>query len=154
MPKDAKSKCVQGAVEPVLLFGCESWAMTSENKRRVDVAQMKWLRNILGITLWHRRRNADIRQSCSTQQVSTKIARHQLRYYGHVARMAPERLAKQVKDWQQPECWKRPRGRPHLRWVDSIKNNLGRIEVNNFIEADRLAQNRTGWRDKINSIKD
>ena len=147
-------KCIQGAVEPVLLFGCESWAMTGGDERCVNVAQMKWLRGVLGITLWHRRRNEDIRKICSTQQISTKIARHQLRYYGHVTRMAPERLAKQVRKWQQPETWKRPRGRPHLRWVDTMKRNLGKIGIDNFEQADNEALNRTGWRDKINSIKD
>jgi Reverse transcriptase (RNA-dependent DNA polymerase) len=154
VPREAKMKCVHGAVEPVLLFGCESWAMTTEDRRRVDVAQMKWLRNILGITLWHRRRNEQVRRSCSTQQVSTKIARHQLRYYGHVARMAPERLAKQVKNWQQPEEWKRPRGRPHLRWTDTIRRNLDKIGIDSFEKADDEASNRTGWRAKINSIND
>ena len=110
-----KMKCIQGVVEPVLVFGCESWVLTKEDERRLNVVQMKWLRNVLGITLWHRRRNEDIRAICFTQQITTKIARHQLRYYGHVARMGPGPMAKQVKNWQQPDDWKRPRGRPHLR---------------------------------------
>jgi hypothetical protein len=31
------------------------------------------------------------------ENISSKVARHQLNYYGHVARMAPERMVKKVK---------------------------------------------------------
>ena len=144
---------MQGAVEPIVRFGCESWTLTVEDERRLNVAQMRWLRNIVGVTLRDRVRNEVVLNKCNSQKISTIIARHQLRYYGHVARMAPNRLVRQVRYWQPPGNWRRPRGRPKLRYLDGIRRHLNKIGIESFDEADAQAQDRVGWRQKIHTIK-
>ena len=113
---------------------------------------MRCLRSICGVTLRDRVRNDDIREKCGIQKLSSKVARHQLRWYGHVARMDPERLTHRVRYWNVPESWKRPRGRPKLRWLDCVKKNLGRVGIKNVEDADVLAQDRNEWREKIHSL--
>ena len=65
VPVAAKMKSVRGAIEPVLTYGSECWTMTTEDERRLEVAQMKWLRNALGVTRWDMLRNEHIRTKCA-----------------------------------------------------------------------------------------
>ena len=46
-------------VMPVVLYGAETWAVTQQELRK-HTFQMKCLREIVGVTLWDRRRNVDI----------------------------------------------------------------------------------------------
>jgi hypothetical protein len=68
--------------------------------------------------------------------------------------MAPERMAKKVKNWKQPESWTRSIRRPKFRWRDGIKKHLNRIGITDLEEADKLVQDRLGWREKIHNLKD
>ena len=45
---------------PVLLYRVGAWAVTQQELRKLHAFQMKCLREIVGVTLWDRRRNADI----------------------------------------------------------------------------------------------
>ncbi len=68
--------------------------------------------------------------------------------------MAPERMVKKVKNRKQPESWTRPIGRPKFRWRDGIKKYLNRIVITDLEEADKLAQDRLGRREKNYNFED
>ena len=44
----------------LLLYGSDSWPVTQHDVRRLKTFQMRCLRDIVGVTLWDMRRNADI----------------------------------------------------------------------------------------------
>ena len=47
-------------VMPILLYGAETWPVTEEDIRKLRTFYMRRLQDILGVTLWGMRRNADI----------------------------------------------------------------------------------------------
>ena len=55
-----ESMCLQSDGDSVLLYGSETWAVTQQDLRRLHAFQMKCLWDIVGVTLWDRRRNEDI----------------------------------------------------------------------------------------------
>ncbi|PSN45527.1 hypothetical protein C0J52_24508 [Blattella germanica] len=46
---------------PLLRYGSETWTLTSNQLRRIEAAEMKLLRPLVGYTLYDHKRNADIR---------------------------------------------------------------------------------------------
>ena len=46
-------------VMSVLLYGLETWAVHQQDLKRLHVFQMKCLQDIIGVTLWNKRRNED-----------------------------------------------------------------------------------------------
>ena len=47
-------------VMSVLLYGAETWPVTQHDIRKLKTFQMRCLQDIVGVTLWDMRRNADI----------------------------------------------------------------------------------------------
>ena len=72
------------------------------------------------------------------------LIRKNLRWTGHLMRMSPDRLPKQVL-YSQPSFGRRKRGRPRLRLKDTIKRNLKLrdIKIDTWIS---LSQQRDKWR--------
>ena len=57
-----------------------------------------------------------------------KVAGSRLRWAGHVQRMSEDRLSKRARIAE--EDVRRRRGRPKLRWKDSVKRDLERAGTN------------------------
>ena len=102
---------------------------------------MRCLRTILGVTRRDRLRNEHIREKLNmTISISEVVKKKRLRWFGHVTRR-PEKsyVRKALKErFHKP----RPRGRPHKRWEDQIREDTGLP----LPTAERSAAERTGWR--------
>ena len=62
MPLKTKAKIYKSVIRPVLLYGTESAAPRREEERRLEVTEMRMIRNMCRISLkWHKR-NDDIRK--------------------------------------------------------------------------------------------
>ena len=64
-----------------------------------------------------------------------------LRWAGHVIRQGDDDLSRRVL-LSEPGG-KRPRGRPRLRWVDGVEEDVARLGCRNW---KIVALNREGWR--------
>ena len=75
------------------------------------------------------------------------LIRKNLRWTGHLLRMPTDRLPRQVLYSQLPDG-QRPRGRPRLRYKDTIKRNLKKRDIDtNWWKT--LALQRDVWRDTV-----
>ncbi|XP_076031131.1 uncharacterized protein LOC143019380 [Oratosquilla oratoria] len=74
-------------LRPILIYGAETWTLTSKTKSKVQWAEMKSLRLIKGDTRLDRVRNITIQNSLKTEPVLTYIEKAQLRWDGPVKRM-------------------------------------------------------------------
>ena len=76
------------------------WRLTENNKRRVEATEMDALRRSTRISRKDRIRNVTIRQQIGLEETIIKeIEQNQLTWYGHVQRMAEERLPKIALKW-------------------------------------------------------
>ena len=73
-----------------------------------------------------------------------------LRWFGHVERMADERLVKRVygSDIRGVRC----RGRPRKVWMDGVHEILGRRGLN-IQEAKECVQDRSEWRSICRGVR-
>ena len=87
-------------IKSSLLYGSETWRLTENNKRQVEATEMGALRRSSRISRKDRIRNVTIRQQIVLEETIIKeIEQNQFTWYGHVQRMAEERLPKIALKW-------------------------------------------------------
>ncbi|BDA51414.1 RNA-directed DNA polymerase from mobile element jockey [Coccomyxa sp. Obi] len=137
-------------VQSTLLYGCETWAVTNEDIRKLEVFQMRCLRRILGISLLERIPNAVTRAQCDIPEVANLIRYRRLRYLGHVARMGDTRLPLQFMFGTISGMG--TRGRPMKSWNDYVRDDLEAIGLP--YNWRRKCKNRDEWRAAIKVLLD
>ena len=95
--------------------------MGTEEKReeqRLEAAQMKFLRHLLGITKLDKEKNQCIRGKTGVPNTVKEIKQYQEKWLQHVQRMDTNRLPKQALQYKPKG--RRNIGRPRKRWRDQL----------------------------------
>ena len=72
------------------MYGSENWSLNQSHKRKIEDAEMRFLRPMAGYTLLERKRSSDIREQLGIFNINTiKINRRE-----HIQRMDENRLPK------------------------------------------------------------
>ena len=117
-----KRKVYKTVVRPAMMDGADTWAVNKAQEKKLDVAEMRMLRWMSGITKLDKIRNERIRGTTKVGEISKKVQESRLKRYGHVLRREDEYVGKRVMAMEVPG--KRRRGRPKRRRLDSIRNDL------------------------------
>ena len=80
---------------------------------------MRW---VMGVSLLEYRRNEDILEEAKVEQIATVMRRRRLVWFGHVKRRDETENIRAVVEMKMEG--KRPRGRPQLRWKDTVKRDM------------------------------
>ena len=81
--------------------------LKKREEQRLEAAQMKFLRHLLGITKLDKENNKCIRQKTGAQNIVKEIKQYQEKWLQHVQRMETDRLPKQTLQY-------RPKGRRNI----------------------------------------
>jgi hypothetical protein len=57
-----------------LKFGSETWVLKKREEQRLEAAQVKYLRHLLGITKLDKEKNQSIREKTGNKRVPEKVA--------------------------------------------------------------------------------
>ena len=134
-----KGKVYKTVVRPAMMYGSETWAVKKAHEKKLDVAEMRMLRWMSGVTKMDRIRNERIRGTTTVGEISKKVQESRIKWYGHVSRREDEYVGKRVLGMEVPG--KRRRGRPKRRWMDNIRNDLSERGL-----SEEDAQDRSRWR--------
>ena len=131
------------------MYGSETWSPNKRDRSRIQAAEMKPLRTILGKTRRDRIRNEKIRDIPKVALIQNKIDAAQLRWLGHLERMEEDRIAK--RRWPWTPGGRRPVGMPRKRWRDSVNETLTRHNIPEIEELRRhqTLQNRPQWKKRL-----
>lgn len=110
-------------VLPTLLYGCEAWTPYRRHIRRLDQFHMRSLRRIANIKWQDMISNTEVLQRCAQNGIEHHIKRAQLRWSGHLVRMADDRIPKAVF-YGELDAGKRTRGGQRKRYKDVLKATL------------------------------
>jgi len=69
--------------------------MPRKEEQRLEAAQMKFLRHLLGITKLGKEKNQCIREKTGAQNIVEEIKQYQKKWLQHVQRMDTNRIPKQ-----------------------------------------------------------
>jgi hypothetical protein len=79
-----------------LKFGCDAWVVKKRYEQRLEAAQMKFLRHLLGITKSDREKNQSVREKLGVQNTVLEIKQYQREWPKHVEKMNRDRIPKQA----------------------------------------------------------
>jgi hypothetical protein len=102
----------------VLKFGSEVWVLKKGGKQRLEAAQMKFLRHLLGITKSDKEKNTSIREKTGVQNIVKEIEQYQQKWLQHVQRMDKNRLPRRALHYRPNG--QRNIGRPRKRWAGQL----------------------------------
>ena len=138
-----KKRLLQCYVEPILLYGCETWNMNEETKKRLESAEMWFLRRMMKVAWTERKTNETILKEAETERrLLSVILERQARFFGHVMRR--DGLEKLVTTGMVDG--KRSVGRQRIKAIDNIRKWIG---TNSNTEMIRATDDRRNWRGMI-----
>jgi hypothetical protein len=82
------------------------------------------------------------------KNIINDINAQRLSLFGHLHRMAEERMAKKVYKWKP--MLRRPLGRPKNRWEDDIRNGIKKLKIKNWTNC---IQDRKNWKLYVEKAK-
>ena len=97
---------------------------------------------------WKLKTNEELEHAIGYENVVRYIKSKSLRWLGHVERMPNERVAKTIYKWKPYAT--RPKGRPRLRWVDDVRNDLRKLGMKNWKQR---AKERKQWNEITEQAK-
>ena len=144
MAPDLKKRFFISTVESILLYGCESWAMTETMERSLNGTYTRMLRDALNIH-WSSHTTNEVLYG-KLPAVCDKIASRRLQLAGHCYRH-PELSTQKLILWE-PSHGRKGRGRPKCNYVDTLKRDTG---VTSSAELATLMTDRDVWRSRVKS---
>ena len=96
MDKETKLRIHNITAKAAQKFGSEAWVLKKREEQRLEAAQMKFLRHLLGITKLDKEKNQCIGEKTGAQSIVKEIKQYQKKWLRHVQRMDTNRLPKQA----------------------------------------------------------
>jgi len=145
-----KMQCYRAYVLPVLLFGSETWALTKELTRRLEVVHSDCLRHMLNVRRVDGQSREYLRSQCGTVSLADHIKAHRLRWLGHVLRMGEERYPHQVLFSLMHDAGAAARGAPRVSWEKCVNDDLISLELPTTMhDLKGVCELRGSWRSML-----
>ena len=143
MSRKIKTKIFRTAVEPVLLYGAETWTLKKADTRTLDGTYTRMLRRVFGISWKSHTPNTVLYGNIPP--VTEIIKTRRLRFAGHVHRLQDQPV-QQLLFWK-PSYGKRYQGRPHKTYPDVLQEDTG-LDPG---ELRVLMLDRDKWREALST---
>ena len=135
-----KIKIFRAAIEPILLYGSETWTLSSKQQCRLDGCYTRLLRRVLNIS-WKKHPTIATLYG-DLPRISTQVKRRRIQFAGHCARATDEHVSSCVL-WRHPSSLHRSR---KLTFPDTLSRDTS-IAKDNLLTA--MTDRR---RSEVNSI--
>ena len=140
-----KMRLYNSLIISIITYSSASRTLTKAQKKRLDAFNSKALRRIVGVR-WHRPHikvgKDEEKKKTGQPPLTTTIRKLRLGAFGHICRLQTGTQAIDILASTPPSSWRRPRGRPPLRWADQIVNDT-QLSLSDAVTA---TQDRPTWR--------
>ena len=146
MSRKVKTKIFRTAVEPVLLYGSETWTLKVSDSTRLDGVYTRMLRRVYNIS-WESHTTNTVLYG-GIPPLTMTIKKRRLRFAGHLQRH-DDQPVHELLFWQ-PTHGKRYRGRPYKTFPDVLYKDTGL----NKLELRKIMHDRKEWRAWVEKLVD
>lgn len=143
---NTKLKVYNTTVKPVLMYGCESWCVTNEIRRKLQTFVNRCLRYILKIWWPETITNEELKIKTRQQDINIQIKKRKYGWIGHALRKDISEPTRAVLNWN-PQG-KRRQGRPRKTWRRTVEEET----QHTIAELKRIAENREQWKYFVNTL--
>ena len=118
----SKVRLLKAMVFPVVIYGCESWTIKKDERKKIDAFELWCWRRLLRVPWTARRSNQsilkEINPGCSLERLMLKL---KLQYFGHLMRT----IDSSEKTLMLGKIeGRRRRGWQRMKWLDDITNSM------------------------------
>ena len=118
--------CEEDTLRPTVIYGAKAGTLSSKIEKMLMTWERKILRKIYGPTKengqWRIKTNVELITRYKSQDIVTVIKIRRLEWLGHVIRMNETRSVKKIFEGKLEG--RRGRGRPRLRWINDVEDDL------------------------------
>ena len=147
-----KCNLYKALVLSAVLYSSETWTLTKLMERKLESFHCGCLRRILRVSYLEKATNEEIMSRLRMPQLSTMIMLKRIKWYGHIQRMEPGRLARSAFDWDPPDQYvhaRRAPGGQRKTWMSQIEGDC----VRNKVSFTRLQEKAaTGSKNAFNNF--
>ena len=143
MDMATKLKILQCYIEPILMYGCETWTINTQMQKKIEAVEIWFLRRMMKIS-WTERKSNDcvLEEAGYRRSLVAKIKMRQAKFFGHIMRR--EGIEKLVTTGMMEG--KRAAGRQRMKLMDNIRNWT---EGGSNVETIRATSDRDRWKGMI-----
>ena len=127
-----KCNLYKALVLSAVLNSSETWTLSKLMERKLESFHCGCLRRILRVSYLEKATNEEIMSRSRMPQLSTMIMLKRIKWYGHIQRMEPGRLARSAFDWDPPDQYvhaRRAPGGQRKTWMSQIEGDCVRNKV-------------------------
>jgi hypothetical protein len=148
-----KLQIYKTTVRPIVTYGCETRTMIVTEQNHLLVFERWVLRKIYESTLdkngtWRIKTNEELEHLIKKKNIVSFIKSQRLCWAAHVIRMDITITVKKLTEWEP--CSSRPVGRPRLRWLNQVEEDLQKMKVQNLREK---CKDRSLWNKIVQQAK-
>ena len=145
--ENTKLRIFASYIQPVFLSNSELWTTTTSIEGIINSFQRRLLRWAINIRYPRKISTETLKARLKYQQWSEYISTQRLRWLGHALRLPEDSPAKQALNIID-EPVTRTRGRPKLKWIDIVRNQLKELNIT-WEKAKEISQHRAKWRELV-----
>ena len=108
-----------------MVYGLEMVAVTKKQLEEMEVAEMKMLKFVMGVTRKDKMINEIIRGTFKVEWLEMKMREGRLRWYGYVMRRDQEYVGRKMIEMELTA--RRKRGMPKRRFLDVVKEDIRKV---------------------------